>query len=154
MELRPYLRHDLVFHLDRVSSRDELFAVICRGVEATLPEVSANSLHQRLLDREKQMPTCTPDGVAFPHAVGPEIPDTVVVIVYVVNGVDFGVSEHPPSDLILGMFGSSEKPWEHVRLLARLARIVHTEASRENLRAARDAEDLFRRLVEEDRSHE
>ena len=65
-----------------------------------------------------------------------------------------GVPEHPRCDLILGMFGSSENPWEHVRLLARLARIVHTEASRRNLRMAVDGQDLYRKLLEEDRSHE
>lgn len=154
MELSPYLCPELVFHLQRIGSRDELFHLFSRAVQAQLPEPGSVSLYQPLVEREQQMPTSTPDGIAFPHAVAPGIPRTLVVAAQIVEGVDFGVPEHPRCDLILGMFGSSENPWEHVRLLARLARIVHTESSRRNLRLAVNSEDLYRKLLEEDRSHE
>lgn len=154
MELSPYLRPELVFHLQRVASRDDLFHTFSRAVQDQLDTPKSFSLYQPLVEREAQMPTSTPDGIAFPHAVAPEIPRTLVVAARVVEGVDFGVSGHPRCDLILGMFGSSENPWEHVRLLARMARIVHTESSRRNLRTAADADDLYMRLLEEDRSHE
>ena len=154
MEITPYLHRDLTFHLPNVDSRDELFMLIARTVKAMQPDTDEQVLYQCLVDREKQMPTSTPDGVAFPHALAPQVEQTLVIAAYVAGGVDFGVTGHPPSDLILCLLGSSENPWEHVRLLARLARLVHTESSRQNLRSTDDADDFYQRLQEEDRSHE
>ncbi len=128
--------------------------LIAKAVKQQLSDADENVLQQFLIDREMQMPTSTPDGVAFPHALAPQVERTMVVAARVVEGVDFGVTGHPPCDLILCLFGTSENPWEHVRLLARLARLVHTESSRTNLRAAVDADDLYQRLLDEDRSHE
>jgi mannitol/fructose-specific phosphotransferase system IIA component (Ntr-type) len=90
--------------------------------------------------------------VAFPHAMAIEIDQTLVAAVYVPGGVDFGMARHPPPDLIFCMFGSPQHPWEHVRLLARLARLVRSEEARARLRATTDAADLYARLVQEDRS--
>ena len=51
------------------------------------------------------------------------------------------------------MVGSDDRPWEHVRLLARLARIVKSPGAHERLCEATDAADLHARLVREDRVH-
>ncbi|MCZ7597292.1 MAG: PTS sugar transporter subunit IIA [Gammaproteobacteria bacterium] len=56
---------------------------------------------QRLMAREKQMPTSTPEGVAFPHALAAEIDKTHVAAALLKPGVDFGVAHHPRSDLRL-----------------------------------------------------
>ena len=102
-----------------------------------------------------QLPaTSTPEGVAFPHALAENIDQTFVALAKIPSGVDFGIPQHPKSDLVFCMFGSSDQPWEHVKLLARLARLVHTEDARERLRMATNGADLYARLLEEDQSHE
>lgn len=153
--LEPYIREKLTFVLKDVKGgRDELFGVLSAAVDDLIPELDRKSLVERLIEREKQHSTATPEGVAFPHALSPEIDTTLVLPVKVTPGIDFGgAPTNPPSDLIFCMFGPTSDPWQHVRLLARLARIVRSEDSRARLRAATDASDLFQRLLTEDRSY-
>ena len=154
MALEPFISSDLTFVLDRVSSRDELFALLAAKVSAKVPGLNSDALLQRLIDRERQMPTSTPEGIAFPHAIAPEINRTLLAVARVDEGVDFGAEDHPRCRLIFCMFGSSRDPWEHVRLLARLSRICRTEKARSRLRACDSAERLHASLLEEDRSHD
>jgi len=154
MALQQYLRPELVFVCEDMASRDALFEQISKAAGAAEPDLDGAALLRHLLAREKQSPTSTPEGVAFPHALAPDIDRTLVAAARVKSGVDFGVPSHPPADLILCMFGNSDEPWEHVRILARLARLVHTDEARDRLRTADDPDRLYALLLDEDRSHE
>jgi len=154
MALQKYIRRELILVRDEGASRDELFHLFALAVQAVQPALDGETLMRLLIQREAQSPTSTPEGVAFPHALAPDIAETYVALARVADGVDFGVPGHGPCDLVFCMFGNSEKPWEHVRILARLARLVHTTDARHNLRIAKDASDLYGRLMDEDRSHE
>ncbi len=154
MALQEYIRPELTFVLEDTQSRDELFGVFCRAIGELRPELEQQDLAKSLLEREAQSATSTPEGIAFPHALAQSIDETFVALAKIPGGLDFGRSDHPRSDLVFCMFGSSDRPWEHVRLLARLARLVHTAESRDRLRAAKDAADLYSRMIKEDQSHE
>ena len=151
--MQPYVRPELTFIFAQVQSRDDLFRRLAASVDSMIPTLKGEALVQRLIARETQMPTSTPEGVAFPHALSAEISKTLVAIALARPGVDFGVSHHPASDLIFCMFGPTSDPWDHVRLLARLARIVRSEPARTRLRACGDTTQLFETLLAEDRSH-
>jgi mannitol/fructose-specific phosphotransferase system IIA component (Ntr-type) len=167
MALEPYLRRELVFSLPGSGAasassgasapaltRDDLFTHFARAACASLPDQSEADLHRRLMERERQMPTSTPEGIAFPHAVADHIEQTVLLAARASGGVDFGVANHPRADLIFCMFGCSTSPWQHVRLLARLARIVHDPACRADLRASTSPAQLHERLLAADRLHD
>jgi len=153
MALQPYIRPELTFIFEDVQSRDDLFRRLAASVDSMIPTLNDEALVHRLIAREKQMPTSTPEGVAFPHALSAEINKTLVAVAMVRPGVDFGVARHPLSDLIFCMFGPTSDPWDHVRLLARLARIVRSEPARNRLRSCEDSTQLFEILLAEDRSH-
>jgi len=153
MALQPYIRPELTFIFEDVRSRDDLFRRLAASVDTLIPSLNGEALVQRLIARETQMATSTPEGVAFPHALSAEISKTLMVVALVKPGVDFGVAHHPVSDLIFCMFGPTSDPWDHVRLLARLARIVRSEPARNRLRACGDTTQLYEALLAEDRSH-
>jgi mannitol/fructose-specific phosphotransferase system IIA component (Ntr-type) len=90
--------------------------------------------------------------VAFPHAVIAGVHRTVVGLLLVPGGVQLDPAQ-PPSDLIFAIAGDSARPWEHVRLLARLSRITIDESSRRRLRAAPDDATLLAALLAEDARH-
>jgi len=152
MRLESFLKQADVLVIEEPGSRNDVLERIAEAA-ATSGGAEQSDLLDSLLEREKQMPTSTPEGVGFPHALLPAIEQTRVIAALLKPGVSFGVADHPPVDLVFGMFGSSEKPWEHVRLLARLARIARGEGALERLRAAADEEALYEALIEEDRSH-
>ena len=114
--------------------------------------LAAPTLEQALTERLRRGGVATPEGVAFPHAVVAGVRRTVVGLVLVPGGVQFDPGQ-PPSDLIFAIAGDANRPWEHVRLLARLSRITIDEASRRRLREARDDAALLAALQAEDARH-
>ena len=110
--------------------------------------ISAADLLAALEARDQQAPTGTPEGVAFPHAVLPGLPRSVVVAIRTATPVEFGSNR--PCDLVFAMFGDANQPWHHVRLLARLARITGPADARTRLRAAGTGDDLRAALLAED----
>jgi len=153
MRLEPLLKPDLVLVIDGADGCDDVLGALAARAATELDGLDATRLDAELRDRERRIPTSTPEGVAFPHAMVPEITDTIVVPALVPGGVSFGVETHPKADIVFGMFGCSEKPFAHVRLLARLARIARGPGALDRFRACSDTQQFYDALVAEDRKH-
>ena len=148
MALSPYLFETGVFVLDAPSNRDFILESAAMAAAGVIAGAEHAELLGALIARENQSPTGTPEGVAFPHAMIPELPASKVVAIRTSSPVEFGPGSS--CDLIFAMFGDANQPWEHVRLLARLARITHRPETRDRLRSARDAAALLDVLQKED----
>jgi PTS system nitrogen regulatory IIA component len=153
MRLEPLLKPELVMVMDGADGCEDVLNALAERASSALPGLDRQRLNEELIDRERRIPTSTPEGVAFPHAMVPEIEETIVVPALVRGGVSFGVETHPKSDIVFGMFGCSEKPFAHVRLLARLARIARGPGALDRFRKCNAPEELFEALVAEDRRH-
>jgi len=151
MRLDKLLIQDRILVLDACKDRDELFDRLIETVSDLGVEPAA--LIESLLAREALGPTSTHEGVAFPHAIMDEITETALVVASVKGGTDFKVPDYPLCDLVFCMFGNPVRPWEHVQLLARLARISRGVDALDRFRACDDASSLYAALVEEDRAH-
>jgi len=153
MRLEPLLNPELVIVLDDAGDKDAVLRSLAQAARRVLPHIPEDELVTELADRERRHSTSTPEGVAFPHAMLDAIESTVIVPALLRPGVNFGSQNHPPSDLVFGMFGCAERPFSHVRMLARLARISRGPGALDRLRAARNPEELYAALVDEDRRH-
>lgn len=114
--------------------------------------LAAPTLEQAFTERLRRGGVATPEGIAFPHAVIAGVQRTVVGLALVPGGVKLD-SAQPASDLVFAIAGDAARPWEHVRLLARLSRIGVDEAARRRLRACLGDADLLTALLQEDARH-
>lgn len=153
MRLEPLLKPELVLVLSDAADRDAVLSALAERASTAISGLDQATLNAELVEREGRIPTSTPEGVAFPHAMVQEIEETIVVPALVKGGVAFGVETHPKADIIFGMFGSSEKPFAHVRLLARLARIARGPGALDSFRKADTPEAFYDALIAEDRKH-
>jgi mannitol/fructose-specific phosphotransferase system IIA component (Ntr-type) len=153
MELEPYLHPEQVQILQDCKDQADLLNRLASMAGSSLPALTPEELASRLLERERLAPTGTRDGVAFPHVLAEDIEESIVIVALVPGGIPFAGTDSNRCDLIFSMFGSSTRPWVHVHMLARMARLVHTEESRRKLRAAKNSEELLDALLAEDRSH-
>jgi PTS system nitrogen regulatory IIA component len=151
MRLEQYLHPDRTLVLEGVSDPDELLIQLARAAGSA--GVDTDELEASLRDRESRAPTSTPEGVAFPHALLETVDETVVIAALAPDGVRLGKADHPPSDVIFCMVGSARAPWDHVRLLARLARIARGAGALERIRQSKNGQELYEALVREDRAH-
>ena len=153
MRLKPFLRRELTDLVGPVESRDALLRQLSERIAEAVAPVDAETMYQALIDRESKGPTSTPEGVAFPHAMIESVEGSFVGACKVNGGADFGQKGHPPSDLVFVLVGPPEAAWEHIRILARLARICHGIGALQRLRDAEDSQQLYDALVAEDERH-
>ncbi|MFG0257135.1 MAG: PTS sugar transporter subunit IIA [Phycisphaerales bacterium JB043] len=153
MRLETFISPERTLILENLRDRDALLRALAEAGADSDGGLDAEALFASLREREESGPTCTPEGVGFPHAMLETETKTVVIAAKLVPSVSMGSAEQPPVDLVFCMLGGKDKPWEHVRLLARLARIARAEGALQRLRDATDASDLYARLIAEDASH-
>ena len=153
LRLADYLRDDLViFDLPQLA-KGELMRSLAAEVAARLPNVDEALLLERLNEREEQQSTGIGHGLALPHAMLPGLERTIVVVGRASSGLDFAALDAQPVDLFFLLLSPPEGTRDHLRVLARLARILDDEATLARLRTAADAAELFALLLAEDARH-
>ena len=114
-------------------------------------EIEAGTLLKRLLEREGDRSTALEKGVAIPHAKVP-ISHIVAVFGRADEGIDYGAPDGQPCRLFFTLAIPEGQRAAHLHLaaLARIARIVRSEAFRRKLLEAPDADTLYAAIREED----
>lgn len=153
LHLADYLREDLVLWDLPSLDKPSFLKTLAAEVAARLPAVDEEELLARLIEREGQQSTGVGGGLALPHATLPGLEQTVVAVVRNREGLDFAALDSEPVDVFFLLLSASEAKTEHLRVLARLARIVAPEEVLERLRSATGPQELFRMLLEEDARH-
>ncbi len=153
LSLRDYLQKKYVLwdlpSLDKPSFIKDLAA----RVVAVLPAVDDQELLDRLLEREAQQSTGIGGGIALPHAVVGGLEATALLVGRCREGLDFAALDSLPVDLFFLLLSPPDAKDEHLRLLARVARIVTPEETLAELRGATGPEELFQMLLEQDARH-
>ena len=153
LRLGDYLRENLVlWDLPRLDKQSFIKDLAARVV-AALPAVGEQELLDRLLEREAQQSTGIGDGLALPHAIVRGLERTVLVVGRCRQGLDFDALDSEPVDLVFLLLSPEDARNEHLRLLARLARIVSPEETLAELRSAPGPTELFQMLLEQDARH-
>jgi len=153
LRLADYLREDLIlWDLPRLDKPTFLKA-LASEVAARLPHVDAEALATRLRDREEQQSTGVGGGLALPHAMLPGLEETVVVVGRAREAVDFAALDSEPVDLFFLLLSAQNAHTEHLRVLARLVRIIAPDEMLVKLRRATGPEELYQTLLEEDARH-
>jgi len=153
LRLADYLREDLVlWDLPRLDKPSFMKAFVAE-VAARLPAVDEPELLERLLAREAQQSTGIGDGLALPHAMVQGLERTLLVVGRASEGLDFAALDSQPVDLFFLLLSPPNAADQHLRALARVARIIGAEDMLQRLRSAEGADELFRMLLAEDARH-
>jgi PTS system nitrogen regulatory IIA component len=153
LRLADYLQENLVLWDLPCLDKPTLLTALAAEVAARLPGVDAEALVARLLEREEQQSTGVGGGLALPHAMLPGLEKTVVVVGRAREGLDFAALDSEPVDIFFLLLSAQDAHTEHLRVLARLVRIIAPEETLEKLRSATGPAELFQMLLKEDARH-
>jgi PTS system nitrogen regulatory IIA component len=153
LRLADYLREDLVLWELPSLDKPSFLKVLAAEAAARVPAVDERELLVRLLEREEERSTGVGGGLALPHARVSGLERTVLLVGRVRDGLDFDAPDGSPVDLLFVLLSPAEARSEHLRLLARVARIFAPEGMLEKLRAAPGPKQVFQLLLEEDARH-
>lgn len=104
-----------------------------------------------VIARERVMSTGVGSGVAIPHAYTAGVSHLVAGCYRLREGVDFGAPDGLDVDLVFIILGPPESRREHIRVLAKVSRLLGHADFRDELRHASDPEaitSVFRRFGE------
>ncbi|GBD43586.1 Nitrogen regulatory protein [bacterium HR40] len=130
----------------RPGSRRQLFREIAALVAPDIG-VDVERIVDALLEREKLGTTAIGGGIAIPHAKLPELDRMVGAFARLAEPVDFEALDGKPVDLVFVLLAPENASAEHLKALARLARLLRDPALCERLRREQDIKRLHAALT-------
>lgn len=118
-------------------------------VAARVLGVDAHTTLEGLMDREAAGSTGVGEGVAIPHARVDGLDRVRAVVVRLDTPVAFDALDDKPVDLLVALFAPRDANAQHLRALARVARLMRQPETRSALRQARSADAIHVLLTQE-----
>ncbi len=103
-----------------------------------------------LLERERLATTAIGEGVAIPHGKLDAVGKLVAVVGRAPEGVDFDSMDGRPTHLFFVLVAPENSTGVHLKALARISRLFKDPEFRTRLMQARDAQEIFRVIADED----
>src|SRR5580698_8023059 len=110
---------------------------------AELTGQSERAILEILLQREKLGSTAVGNGVAIPHGKLPKLGRLFGLFARLERAIDFEALDGQPVDLIFLLLAPEGAGADHLKALARVARLLREPAVAHKLRASHDAESLY-----------
>jgi PTS system nitrogen regulatory IIA component len=109
----------------------------------TLIRRDPNEIFEVLLQRERLGSTGIGGGVAIPHAKLPKLEKLVGVFARLENPIDFDALDGEPVDLVFVLLAPEAAGADHLKALARIARLLRDPKVADKLRAVADSDQMF-----------
>jgi PTS system nitrogen regulatory IIA component len=110
---------------------------------AALTGQNERAIFEVLLQREKLGTTAVGYGVAIPHGKLPKLTKMFGMFARLDRPIDFEALDGQPVDLVFLLLAPEGAGADHLKALARVARLLRDQDTANKLRAARDAQALY-----------
>jgi len=148
MPLLDFLAPAAVIPALRASSKKQALQELAE-VAARLTGLEERTIYEVLLQRERLGSTGIGDGVAIPHAKLAKLDSIFGLVARLDKPIDFEALDGQPVDLMFVLLAPEEAGADHLKALARIARVVREPGMSDRIRATRDAEALYALLTSE-----
>jgi nitrogen PTS system EIIA component len=105
--------------------------------------IDSGQAQESLIERERLGPTGFGGGTAIPHCKVEGLDSPVGVFARLSKAVDYDAIDDEPVDLVFALFSPVNDGAAHLKALAEVSRMFRDDASRSQLRGAKDADALF-----------
>jgi len=146
MPLLDFLAPAAVIPALRASSKKQALQELAE-VAARLTGLEERTIYEVLLQRERLGSTGIGDGVAIPHAKLAKLDSIFGIVARLDKPIDFEALDGQPVDLMFVLLAPEEAGADHLKALARIARVVREPGMSDRIRATRDAEALYALLT-------
>ena len=152
MRLSEFLRPDFVLlHLEARDVRGVVEEVSARaGSVGVAPETV---IAEKLLEREELHTTVMGSGLAIPHATVPGLTQPVIGVALARDPIAFGPNDTDPVRVFVVLLSPPGFEREHVKLLARICRLMRHGGFLDQLEAAADDEGIIQVIEAIDSQH-
>jgi len=154
MKITNYLTPELVVPDLPGGSKDEILEFLSRRVSEVVPGLSRDAVLAVLKEREALGSTGIGGGIAIPHGKLADLKDIIILFARSREGVEFAAVDNQPVKLFFLLLAPENAAGTHLKILARISRMLKSREFREKLLAAPGAEELHALIREEDEAAE
>lgn len=147
MELADILSEESVIVCSGLTTKREVLERLAeQAAKATGQD--ARAIFEAVYDRELLGSTGLGNGIAIPHGKFAGIPGVTAVFAKLSEPVDFDSVDDQPVDLLMLLLAPMGAGADHLKALARVARILRTESVVDELRRTPDADRIHAILTQ------
>lgn len=153
MDISDILTSDYVFFDLHCEKKKDLFDRIAEAFVEHGAISNAKDAVDLLIAREKLMSTGIGNGIAVPHAFLPGMEKSILAIGFIPEGMEFKALDNKPVHTVFLLLGAPASQSAHLRILARLSRLIASTDFMEKLHSLNAPEAVVQMIVaEEERS--
>jgi PTS system nitrogen regulatory IIA component len=151
MRLIDILSEERVTTRLQVSNKDEALRALSQLFAERDPALDVNVVHEVLSERERLASTGVGSSVAIPHGRISAIDDLRAAMAISRDGIPFEAIDGAPVRIIIGVLAPQHHTGDHLRVLARVSRLLRNSEVREGLLEAPDAHAAYEVIARADR---
>jgi nitrogen PTS system EIIA component len=147
MALLDFVSPEAIAPSLRVTSKKQALQELSAQA-ARLSGVEEAAIFEALLQRERLGSTGIGEGLAIPHGKLPGLAKLFGLVARLEKPIDFEALDGQPVDILFLLLAPEGAGADHLKALARAARVLRQPGAMERIRAARDAAALYAVLTE------
>jgi PTS system nitrogen regulatory IIA component len=147
MELADILSEGSVIVCSGLKTKTEVLRQLA-GRAAAATKADAETIFEALSDREALGSTGLGNGIAIPHGKLAGLPGVTAVFARLDTPIDFEAVDDQPVDLLMMLLAPVGAGADHLKALARVARLLRNESTVDALRHASDADQIYAILTQ------
>jgi len=146
MELVDILTKDCVVACAKVASKRQLLQAFADKI-SQCSNLDATTVFETLMNRERLGSTGLGNGIAIPHGKISGLEGVIALFARLDSPIEFDAVDDQPVDLAIMLLAPEGSGADHLKALARIARLLRTESLVEQLRQTRDRKQLYEILT-------
>lgn len=152
MELADILSEESVLFCTDIKTKHDVLERLSIEVSRQTGH-SAQEIFEALNDRESLGSTGLGNGIAVPHGKFAGLKGVIAVFIRLSVPVDFESVDDQPVDLVMMLLAPVGAGADHLKALARVARVLRTDSVAESLRHANDPRRMYSILTQPLETH-
>ncbi len=146
--LQEFLKIDSILVVGETRTFETLIKELCLAMlpalRAAEPEkLSGEALAKAVLHREQAASTAVGFGCAIPHAAVASLAGTAVGMALLKKPLAMATPDSEKVDIVFLMLGPVSDARTHLKLLSKIARVLHSQDAREKIRACKDPKQVW-----------
>ncbi|QPJ63560.1 MAG: PTS sugar transporter subunit IIA [Candidatus Nitronauta litoralis] len=150
MKISEILSEDFIIANLEPKTKSGVLETLCRFLKEKGIIKDDITLQEALLEREKLGSTGIGENVAIPHAKSDDIDRIFCVFGKSDNGIEYESLDQKPVNFVCLLLAPSNSTGQHLKALARIARLLKSQNLREDILKAKDAAGIYSLILNED----
>jgi mannitol/fructose-specific phosphotransferase system IIA component (Ntr-type) len=153
MKLAGFLEKHLIAPGLKGGNKSTVIDTLLGIAEKNCPLGNRKKILDDLMVREKQSTTGIGCGIAVPHTIVETLPKTILVLASVPEGMEFHAVDREPVRVVFLLLSPPGRVKEHIKLLARIARICSSESLVRQIAESPSVDAIITAIQNEDERH-